>query len=88
MFNIFILAVFIFFVLSIITVRMVITVKLWMDADFKFVFGAFEICRVCAGKAAIARVFTGVGAMMRVPVGTGVVVSNDIIKSIAVFIFF
>ena len=57
-----------------------------MDADTPVIFGATEVFRICAGKAAIARVFTGGDALMRVPKVTGVVVSNDVIKSIAVFI--
>ena len=67
---------------------MVITAKVWMDADTLVVFGASEVFMVCAGKAAITRIFTRVGALMRVPVVTGVVVIKDVIKSIAVIIFF
>ena len=85
-FNIFILAVFIIFILSIVTVWVVIAVKVWMDADTLVTFGALEVVRVCAGKAAIARVLTGVGALMRVPVVTGVVVSQDFIKSTTVIL--
>ena len=87
-FNIFILAVFKFFILSIVTVWMVITVKVWMDADTLVIFGTLKIVTVCTGKAAIARVLTGVCALMRVPVVTGWMVSNDVIKSLAVFIIF
>ena len=59
-----------------------------MDANPLVIFGALEVVRVCAGKAAIARVLTGVGAIMWVPVVTGRVVSNDVLKSIAVIISF
>ena len=65
---------------------MVIAVKVWMDADTLVIFGAFEVLMVCTGKTSIARVFTGVGALMRVPVVRGAVVSNDIIKCMAIFI--
>ena len=44
------------------------------------IFIAFEVVRVCAGKAAIARVLTGVGALMRVPVVSGVMVYHYVIK--------
>ena len=57
-----------------------------MDADTLVVFCAFKVFRVCAGKTAIARVLTGVCALMRVPVVTGVVVSHEVIKSMAVVI--
>ena len=57
-----------------------------MDSDTLVIFCALEIVRVCAGKAAIARVLTGLGALMRVPVVTGVVVSHEVIKSMAVVI--
>ena len=57
-----------------------------MDTDTLVIFGALEVVRVCTGKAAIARVLTGLGALMRVPEVSGRVVSNDVIKSLAVFI--
>ena len=60
--------------------------KVWMDADTLVIFGAREIVRVCAGKAAITRVLTGVGTLMRVPVVTGVVFSYDVIKPITIVI--
>ena len=59
---------------------MVIAVKIWMDADTLVIFGALEVVRVCAGKAAIARVLTGVDALMGVPVVIGGVVSNYLIQ--------
>ena len=68
------------FILSIVTVWMVIAVKIWMDTNTLIVFGALEIVGVCAGKTAISRVLTGVSALMRVPVVTGGVVSNNVIK--------
>ena len=86
-FHIFNFTVIKLFILSIITVRVMIAVKVWMDADTLVVFVAFEVFRVCAGKTAIARVFTRLDALMRVPVVTCVVVSNDVIKFLAIFIF-
>ena len=77
----------IFFINSIITVWVVVAVKAWMDADTLVIFSALKIIRICAGKVAIVRVLTGVGALMRVPIVTCVVVSNDVLKSVAVIIF-
>ena len=56
-----------------------------MDADTLVIFGTSKVVRVCAGKAAIAGFSAGVGALVRVPVVTGVVVSNDVLESMAVF---
>ena len=47
-----------------------------MDADTLVVFGASEVVRGCAGKAAITSDITGLGALMRIPVVTGVFVNE------------
>ena len=42
-----------------ITVRVMIAVKVWMDADTVVVFHTLEVIWVCAGRAAIAGVLAG-----------------------------
>ena len=85
-FHIFNFTVIKLFILSIITVRVMIAVKVWMDADTLVVFHTLEVIWVCAGRAAIAGVLAGFWALMRVPVVTGVVVSQDFIKSTTVIL--
>ena len=55
-----------------------------MDADADVVFGAMDVVRVGAGKAAIVRVTAGLPAVVRIPVVSGVVISHDVIKSVTV----
>ena len=57
-----------------------------MDADADVVFGASEVFSVGAGETAIAWALTGVSALVRIPVVAGVVISHDVINSVAVLI--
>ena len=57
-----------------------------MDADADIVFGASEVVRVAAGATAIAWALTRVSALVRIPVVAGVVISHDVINSVAVVI--
>ena len=53
---------------------MMITEKVWMNADTLVVFSTLEVFGVGAGNAAIARILAGLGTPVRVPVVTGAVV--------------
>ena len=55
-----------------------------MDANVGVVFGAMDVVRVGAGKAAIVRVTAGLPAVVRIPVVSGVVIPHDVIKSVTV----
>ena len=57
-----------------------------MDADADIVFGASEVVRVAAGATAIAWALTRVPALVRIPVVAGVMISHDVINSVAVLI--
>ena len=55
-----------------------------MDANIGAVFGAMDVVRVGAGKAAIVRVTAGLPAVVRIPVVSGVVIPHNVIKSVTV----
>ena len=74
------------FIHSIVTVRMMIALKVWMNADIDIIFCAVDVVRVGAGKAAIVWVTAGLPAVVRIPVVSGVVISHDVIKSATVVI--
>ena len=74
------------FIHSIVTVRMMIALQIRMDADADVVFGAMDVVRVSAGKAAIVWVSAGLLAVVRIPVVSGVVISYYGIKSVTVVI--
>ena len=74
------------FIHSIVTVRMMITFQIWMDADIDVVSGAMNVVRVGACSAAIARVTAGLPAVVWIPVVSGVVISHNVIKSATVVI--
>ena len=57
-----------------------------MDADADVLFGAMDVCRVSAGKAAIVWVTAGLPAVVRIPVLSSVVISHDVIKFVTVVI--
>ena len=74
------------FIHSIVTVRMMIALQIRMDADADVVFGAMDVVRVGAGKAAIVWVTAGLPAVVRIPVVSGVVITHDFIKSVTIVI--
>ena len=57
-----------------------------MDADADIVFCASKVFRVAAGATTIAWALTRVSALVRIPVVAGVVISHDVINSVAVLI--
>ena len=69
---------------TIVTVGMMIAFQIRMNTDTDVVFGAMDVVRVSAGKAAIVRVTAGLPAVVRIPVVSGVVISHDVIKSVTV----
>ena len=55
-----------------------------MYANIGVVFGAMDVVRVAAGRAAIVWVTAGLPAVVRIPVVSGVVIPHDVIKSVTV----
>ena len=55
-----------------------------MYANIGVVFGAMDVVRVAAGRAAIVWVTAGLPAVVRIPVVSGVVILHNVIKFVTV----
>ena len=74
------------FINSIVAVWMVITLKLWVDADCDVVLRTIEEVFICAGLAAIARVTAGLSAAVRIPIVGSIVLSDDCVEVLTIFL--